>query len=83
MCLYVLSAAGGRQQASGRAAAILTSVLSIFQTRMETTFGPAYSAVTTITKGECVSRVELLPKALCVIPARFRGGCFRNREAVG
>lgn len=46
--------------------------LSIFQTRMETTFGPAYSAVTTITKGECISCVGLLPRAptrlLLVIP---------------
>ena len=38
---------------------------------METTFGPAYSAVTTITKGECISCVELLPKELCVIPTGF------------
>uniref|UniRef100_A0A8B9BVV0 TNF receptor associated factor 7 n=1 Tax=Anser brachyrhynchus TaxID=132585 RepID=A0A8B9BVV0_9AVES len=30
----------------------LTFFLSIFQTRMETTFGPAYSAVTTITKAD-------------------------------
>lgn len=42
----------------------LTFILSIFQTRMETTFGPAYSAVTTITKGECISCVGLLPRAL-------------------
>lgn len=39
---------------------------------METTFGPAYSAVTTITKGECISCIELLPKALGVIPT----SCF-------
>lgn len=30
----------------------LTFIFSIFQTRMETTFGPAFSAVTTITKRE-------------------------------
>lgn len=29
-----------------------TLIFSTFQTRMETTFGPAFSAVTTITKGE-------------------------------
>lgn len=38
---------------------------------METTFGPAYSAVTTITKGECIPCVELFPKALCMIPTSF------------
>lgn len=38
---------------------------------METTFGPAYSAVTTITKGEHVSGVELLPGAVCVNPSRL------------
>lgn len=38
---------------------------------METTFGPAYSAVTTITKGECTSCVGLLPRALGMNPTRL------------
>lgn len=60
-----------RQQAFGLCCTDHTDLhFAMFQTRMETTFGPAYPPVTTITKGECIPSMELLPKALAVISNR-------------
>lgn len=43
------------------------SFFSMFQTRMETTFGPAFSAVTTITKGECFMCTVCGPRVAVVV----------------